>query len=65
MNFTEYRSQALKGLWAKGFNDSVICKSPRFSIGIVDNICANNWKADNPLDVCISMLYAYIRDEVL
>jgi hypothetical protein len=65
MCFTKYRSKALTELWAKGFNEDVICRHVDFDTRIVDDICANNWKANNPVNVCTTMLYEYIRDEIL
>ena len=65
MNFTEYRSKALKGLWLKGFNRDNICGHRKFRISRIDNICANNWKTDNPISICIAALYSYLKEDII
>jgi len=67
MEFTEYRSQALEALrprtekslqWPK----KSICRSAKFSTWEVDNICANCWRADNPIGFCTAMLFDYCEE---
>lgn len=68
MNFTEYRSFCLKNLWielqGEGITEQWVCCQQNFSTWRIDDICAIHWKADNPKEVCIHELYAYVIDEI-
>lgn len=66
MSFTEYRSKSLKALWKKYNMDYVVrLHNFHFSSWRVDDICANNWKHNNPIHYCVSVLADYLVDELL
>ena len=67
MKFSDYRSKALKALWPKYYNqyDKAIrnlIRQPQFSTWAIDNICANCWKNDCPIDFCVEMLFDYLQE---
>jgi hypothetical protein len=69
MNFSEYRSKALKALWSEveiihRCNQIPIINHPEFSTHQIDNICAIHWKFDcygNKLQICVEGLLMYIE----
>lgn len=66
MKFTEYRSQALKALWVRVrseylCDDRSVINRPGFSTHDIDDICAVNWRHDNPVGVCVSVLMYYVE----
>jgi hypothetical protein len=69
MQYTEYRSKCLKELWPK-VRDKYLCderniiNQPKFSCWTIDNVCAVNWKNENPISVCVSVLMDFI-DEIM
>lgn len=69
MEFTEYRSKSLQALWEKildeGLSQRIIIQHKNFSTWAIDDVCAVNWKNENPIEVCVSVLYSYIIDDVL
>jgi hypothetical protein len=69
MNFTEYRSKSLSALRAKLEKENIfmdaVCRMYKFSTWTVDDCCAVNWKNENPIEVCVSALYSYIKDDVI
>lgn len=67
MEFAKYRSISLKLLWPEvykefGLEQEDVCRRPKFSTWEIDNICANNWKADNPEGICAKELFDYIEE---
>ena len=67
MEFAKYRSLSLKLLWPKveaelNLTQEDTCRLAKFSTWEIDNICANNWKANNPTEVCAGMLFDYIEE---
>lgn len=66
MNFSEYRSNALKALWPNVMTkfqcDQVqVIKIHNFSTHEIDNICALHWKYDNKISVCVEGLLNYVQ----
>jgi len=67
MEYSEYRSKCLKKLWPKFYRQFNIkrrnlIRQPRFSTHTIDNLCAINWKNENPIDMCVSVLIEYLND---
>jgi len=67
MEFTEYRSKSLKLLWRKFWkqynaDERNLVRKPRFSTWTIDNICAINWKHENPIEVCADVLFDYVQE---
>lgn len=66
MEFTEYRSKVLQSLWLRArercsLNERSILGLPGFSTGAMDNFCANHWKCEYPIGVCVSVMLYYIE----
>lgn len=67
MNFTEYRSKSLKLLWPKYYeqydiDERNLVRQPRFSTWKVDDICANCWRNNCPIDFCVELLFNYLQE---
>ena len=67
--FSQYRSNSLKRLWSRvkkelGLERIAVGAIEEFSTWEVDDICANNWRPDNPVEVCVGVLLEYIDDIV-
>lgn len=66
MEFSKYRSQALKALWVRVRGEYLcdersIVTQPGFSTWQIDDICATNWKHENPIGVCVTVLLYYVE----
>ena len=66
MEFSKYRSQALKALWVRVRNEFLcderyVINRSGFSTWQIDDICAVNWKSGNPVGVCVSVLMYYVE----
>ena len=64
MNFTEYRSKCIKKLW-KIFEADYVCRLPGFSTWRIDDICANHWKHEYSIKLCVEQLTEYLKNDVL
>ena len=67
MQFTEYRSTALYMLWKRfwkqyGIDERNVIRKPKFSTWQIDDICAVNWKNENPIEVCANVLFDYVKE---
>ena len=67
MQFTEYRSKALHIMWRKFWeqyneDERNLIRKPRFSIWQIDDICAVNWKNENPIEICADVFFDYVKE---
>lgn len=66
MEFSKYRSRALKRLQSRigmevALDWVTICRLSEFSTHEIDNLCAISWKFNNPIEICMNILFDYVE----